>query len=82
MQELLFKIQKDKNEKLQGKDVEVLIENKLKGQTSFFGRTKNMTPVIVKSDLCNPGDLIKVKIYSSNSYNLFGKYVKKAIKAA
>ena len=43
---------------------EVLVENKMKNQNSFFGRIPKITPVIFDSSTCNPGDLIKVKIIS------------------
>ena len=82
LQNLLFKIQLDKNKKLEGKEVEVLVENKLKNQSSYFGRTKKMTSVIFESDSCKPGDLIKVKINFSNLNNLFGKHIENKIKAA
>ena len=41
-----------------------------------------MTPVIFKSISCNPGDLIQVKIISSNQSNLFGKHMGNRFKAA
>ena len=61
---------------------EVLVENKLKNQNSYFGRTKKMTPVIFESTLCNPGDMIQVEIISSNQNNLFGKHMENKFKAA
>ena len=75
LQNQLFNLQLNKNKKLEKRKIEVLVENKLKNQNSFFGRTKKMTPVIFESKLCNPGDLIKVKIVSSNQNNLFGKHI-------
>ena len=78
----MFNIQLQKNKNLEGKEVEVLVENKLKNQTNYFGRTKQMTPVIFQSISCSPGDLIKVKINFSNLYNLFGKQVESKIRAA
>ena len=66
----------------EGKKIEVLVENKLKNQNSFFGRAKKMTPVIFESTLCNPGDLIQVNIISSNQNNLFGIHLGDRFKAA
>ena len=54
------------------KTCEVLVENRLKGQEKYFGRTKFMTPVIFKSNNCKSGDLINIKITSFNRNNLFG----------
>jgi len=61
---------------------EVLIENKLKNQNKFFGRTECMTPVIFESAGCNPGELVNVKITSFNQNNLFGLHNNKKDKAA
>jgi len=60
----------------------VLIENKLVNQEKYFGRTKEMTPVIFESTSCNPGDLVQVDIISSNQNNLFGKHMVNKFKAA
>ena len=82
IQEKLFKIQTIKNKELENQEVEVLVENKLKDQTKFFGRIKKMTSVIFSSQNCKPGDLVKVKIISSNQNNLFGEQVVSKNKAA
>ena len=62
--------------------MEVLVENKLKKQTKFFGRTKKMRPVIFDSEGCNFGELIKIKITSANQNNLFGIHTNKKFQAA
>jgi len=80
IQNQLFNLQLNKNKELEKKKIEVLVENKLKNQNSFFGRTRKMTPVIFKSTLCNPGDLIQVEIISSNQNNLFGKHMENKFK--
>ena len=67
---------------LEGKKIEGLVENKLKNQNRFFGRTRKMTPVIFESTSCNPGDLVQVDIISSNQNNLFGKHMVNKYKAA
>jgi tRNA-2-methylthio-N6-dimethylallyladenosine synthase len=82
IQTQLFNLQLNKNKELEEKKIEVLVENKLKNQNSFFGRTRKMTPVIFKSTSCNPGDLIQVEIISSNQNNLFGKHMVNKFKAA
>jgi tRNA-2-methylthio-N6-dimethylallyladenosine synthase len=82
IQNQLFNLQLNKNKELEEKKIEILVENKLKNQNSFFGRTRKMTPVIFESTSCNPGDLIQVEIISSNQNNLFGKHMENKFKAA
>ena len=82
IQNQLFNLQLNKNKKLEEKKIEVLVENKLKNQNNFFGRTRKMTPVIFESTSCNPGDLIQVEIISSNQNNLFGKHMENKFKVA
>ena len=82
LQNLLEDFQYLNNKKYLQKDCEVLIENKLKGQEKYFGRTKNMTPVIFQADTCKNGDLISVKINSFNKKNLFGTFQFNKVKAA
>ena len=82
IQNQLFNFQLNKNKKLEGEKIEVLVENKLKNQNSYFARTREMTPVIFESTSCNPGDLIQVDIISSNQNNLFGKHMVNKFKAA
>ena len=82
IQNQLFYLQLNKNKELEEKKIEVLVENKLKNQNSYFGRTRKMTPVIFESTLCNPGDMIQVEIISSNQNNLFGKHMENRFKAA
>ena len=82
IQNLLFKMQIISNKKLEGKTVEVLVENKLKNQPNYFGRTQKMVPVLFASNKCKPGDIIQVKITSSNQNNLFGEHKNSRNKAA
>ena len=82
IQSKLFNLQSHQHKALEGKNIEVLVENKLKNQSNYFGRTKKMTPVIFESTKCNPGNLIQVKITSSNQNNLFGKHMESTFKAA
>ena len=82
IQNQLFNLQLNKNKELEEKKMEVLVENKLINQNSFFGRTRKMTPVIFESTSCSPGDLIQIEIISSNQNNLFGKHMGNKFKAA
>ena len=82
IQNQLFNLQLNKNKELEEKKMEVLVENKLINQNSFFGRTRKMTPVIFESTSCSPGDLIQIEIISSNQNNLFGKHMENKFKAA
>lgn len=82
IQNQLFNLQLNKNKELEEKKIEVLVENKLKNQNSYFGRTRKMTPIIFESTLCNPGDMIQVEIISSNQNNLFGKHMENKFKPA
>ena len=74
LQNLLEKIQTKKNNDKIGKLEEVLVENRLKNQTQYFGRTKDLTPVILSnvSDH-DKGNLIKVKIDRCDKKSLFGR---------
>ena len=82
IQDQLFGMQIISNKELEGKMVEVLVENKLKNQNNYFGRTKKMTPVLFESNRCIPGDLIQVVITSSNQNILFGEHNSSKFKAA
>ena len=73
MQKKLFDIQKFKNKSFENKIIDVLVENKLKGQNKFFGRNKYMSSVIFNGSQKNIGKIVKIKIESSNQNNLFGK---------
>ena len=72
LQHLLKNIQIDDNKTYLDQNCEVLVENKIKGQEKYFGRTRHMIPVKFESDKCNPGELVIVKITSYNQNSLFG----------
>ena len=79
IQDELFKIQIKRNKSLEGCELDVLVENETKQQKKFFGRIPKMTSVIFESSTCKIGDIVKVKINSSNQNNLFGEHlIKKA----
>ena len=69
----LFKNQIETNKSLEGKVIEVLVENQMKDKKKLFGRTGHMTPVIFDGDKKNIGKIVKVEIDSSNQNSLFGK---------
>ena len=74
LQNLLEKIQMKKNNDKIGKLEEVLVENRLKNQTQYFGRTKDLTPVILSNvGDHDKGNLIKVKIDRCDKKSLFGR---------
>ena len=82
LQDILENFQNEHNKSFLNQHCEVLIENKLKNQEKYFGRTKYMTPVIFNADNCKIGKLIGVKIISFNKKNLFGIYKNNQVKAA
>ena len=82
LQNILENFQRKNNEKYFQKNCEVLVENKLRNQEKYFGRTKYMNPVIFKSNNCKLGDLVKVNITSCNQNNLFGYHKSCEVKAA
>ena len=82
LQNILENFQIKNNKGFLEKYCEVLVENKLKNQPKYFGRTKCMTPVIFDSDNCSMGELVKVKITSCNQKNLFGFHKSNKEKAA
>jgi len=73
VQELLSNFQKKKNNSLIGKNVKVLVENKMKDENKLFGRNKYLNPVIFEGNENNIGKIINVKINSCNQNSLFGK---------
>ena len=82
LQNILLDVQKDNNQNYIEKYCEVLVENKLVGQYKYFGRNKYLTPVIFESESCKAGELVEVKILTSNQKNLFGFHNINKIKAA
>ena len=77
IQKILFKNQSDRNKLLEGKIVDVLVENQMKDKSKLFGRTEFMTPVIFDGELKDIGKIIQVKIISSNKNSLFGVMIEK-----
>ncbi len=82
IQKHLFNHQLEKNKSFEGKTIEVLVENKIKGQTNLFGRNKYMNSVIIDADDENLGKVVNVKIKTSNQNSLFGSINNKSVRAA
>ncbi len=82
IQEHLFKHQLRMNESLINKSIDVLVENKIDGQSKFFGRNIYMNSVIFDGEIKNIGKELKVKIDKVNKNSLFGKIEKKNSKRA
>ena len=81
IQKKLFKNQIDLNKSMENQNIEVLVENKISKQNKFFGRNKYLSSVIFSGENVQIGNLVKVKINSSNQNTLFGE-IKKEMKAA
>ena len=81
-QKILFSHQLKKNKSFENKLIDVLVENKIKGQSKLFGRNKYLNSVIFKGDEKNIGKIVKVKVDSSNQNSLFGKIVYDNMRAA
>ncbi len=75
LQSLLEKIQRKKNKENIGKFREVLVENKLKNQNKFFGRTFELTPVVFDAKESDVGKIINVEIKDCNQNSLFGSKI-------
>ena len=73
IQKKLFKNQIKKNKSLEGKVLNVLVENKMKDGIKLFGRTEYMTSAIFDGNIDCIGKIVQVEITSSNQNSLFGK---------
>ncbi len=78
VQKELFDSQKKMNRSLEGKVIDVLVENRTSESTKYFGRTSYMTSVIFDGKDQDIGKLIKVKINSSNQNTLFGETLERS----
>ena len=73
IQKRLFKNQINKNKSLEGKILNVLVENKMKDGIKLFGRTEHMTSVIFDGNTDCIGKVVQIEIINSNQNSLFGK---------
>jgi len=72
IQKKLFENQINKNKSLEGKILNVLVENKMKDGIKLFGRTEYMTSVIFDGNTDYIGKVVQIEINSSNQNSLFG----------
>ena len=72
IQKKLFKNQINKNKSLEGKIINILVENKMKDGIKLFGRTEFMTSVIFNGNTNYIGKVVQIEITSSNQNSLFG----------
>ena len=77
VQKELFYNQISMNKSLEGKEIEVLVENKTNKNNEYFGRSEYMTSVIFDGNDDDVGQVVKVKINSSNQNTLFGERINK-----
>ncbi len=77
IQEKLFGYQKLKNESLEGKYIDVLVENEIKDQNKLFGRNEYMNSVILEGNKNLIGKIVQVRITKTNHKTLFGELSKK-----
>ena len=76
IQNELFKYQMKKNQSLENKIINVLIENQTKDKTKLFGRSEYMMPVIINGNIDCVGKILPIKIKESNRSTLFGEIIK------
>ena len=72
IQKKLLENQINKNKSLEGKILNVLVENKMKDGNKLFGRTEYMTSVIFEGNTDCIGKVVQIKITSSSQNSLFG----------
>ena len=72
IQKKLSENQINKNKSLEGKILNVLVENKMKDGIKLFGRTEHMTSVIFDGNTDCIGKIVQIEITSSNQNSLFG----------
>ena len=73
LQSLLFNNQREHNQSLQDREIDVLVENQIKSQNKLFGRNEYFNSVILDGEKKYIGSTIKVLIQNSNQNTLFGK---------
>ena len=82
VQDVLFSHQRDQNKSLKGKNINVLVENKILDQNKLFGRNIYLNPVIFDGSETIVGKIVKVNIKDYNQNTLFGELIEKKTKAA
>ena len=82
IQKILFTHQININKSLLKKNINVLVENKIKSQNKLFGRNKYLNSVIIDGKDEHIGKLVNVHIDNYNQNTLFGKITSLKYKAA
>ncbi len=75
IQSILFKNQIRMNKSLEGKVVDVLVENLTDDKSKAFGRSEHMTSVIFNGKKNDIGKIVQVRIKDSNRNTLFGEVI-------
>jgi len=75
LQEVLEKINIKSKKDFLNDSTEVLFENKMKGQSKYFGRDKFLNSIVVESEEDLTGKLLNVKINNYNHNSLFGEII-------
>ncbi len=75
IQAILFENQIQMNKSLEGKVIDVLVENLTEDKSKAFGRSEYMTSVIFDGKKNDIGKTVQVKIKDSNRSSLFGEII-------
>jgi len=75
VQKLIFENQISMNKSLENMTLKVLAENFTQNKTQLFGRSEYMTPVIFNGKKNDIGNVVSVKIKSSNRSTLYGEII-------
>ena len=75
IQTILFKNQIEMNKSLEGKVIDVLVENLTDDKSKAFGRSEYMTSVIFNGKKNDIGKIVQVTIKDSNRNTLFGEVI-------
>jgi len=75
IQTILFKNQIEMNKSLEGKVIDVLVENLTDDKSKAFGRSEYMTSVIFNGKKNDIGKIVQVRIKDSNRNTLFGEVI-------
>ena len=73
IQKQLYENQYQMNKSLEGKIVNVLVENFTKDNIKLFGRTEYMTSVLFNGSKKDIGKILPIKITKSNRNSLLGE---------
>ena len=75
IQNILFENQIQMNNSLEGKVIDVLVENLTDDKSKAFGRSEYMTSVIFNGKKNDIGKIVQVRIKDSNRNTLFGEVI-------